>query len=105
MDGAFVVAFANLGDILGDVDFSRAGLAAGRQAIAAAIKVHQAFRQGFDFHDIFRANGLAGTATNTIFFDHHRVPLRSHFKGIELTGINAVAQTDATDRTFSLAAG
>ena len=98
-------AFADLSDVKGDVYFGRTGLAAGRQPIVIAIEVHQAFGHGFDLHDIFWANRFAGTAADTVFCHHDRVAFGAHLQCIELTGINTVAHSDASNATFPLASG
>jgi len=103
VDGPFVVALTDLSDILGNVDFGGAGLATGRQAIGTAIEVHQAFGHGFDLHDILGANRFTGTAPDTFFLIDHRVPCGPHFYGIELAGIDTVAQPDASDGADPLA--
>ena len=105
VDGAFIVTRSNLGDILGNIDFRRTGLSAGCQAVVTAIEMHQALGHGFDLHDILGANRFAGAAPDTFFFIHYRVAFAAHFDGIELTGIDAVAQPDAPNGTFPLAPG
>ena len=105
VDSAFIVALADLSDVLGDVYFSRAGLTAGRQAIINAIEMHQALGHGFDPHDILGANRFTGPAADTFFCIHHRVPFGSHFNCAELAGSDTVAQPDAADSADPLAPG
>ena len=79
VDRTLVVAFTDLSDIARDIDFRRAGLATGSQAVPMGIEMHQPLGHGPDLHHIFWAYRFTDTAANTFFGHDNRVTFRSHF--------------------------
>jgi hypothetical protein len=103
--GALIIPLANLGDVLWNVNFGGAGLAAGRQTIIALVEVQNALGSRLDIHDAFGTDLLANTTADTFVLIHYRISVWAHIQSAKHARPNTITQPQTADTAFALATG